>query len=122
MTLCSLGGEELRDLEELGWLPEDVGEGPEGDGKGVGVESLVPAGEGLPWFETMMEGSKLGKMRRSRGSKTGDGGRYTVEWEVIEWTDEGNEGEGAETATGKRKLEDVEGESGEKMEGVRAEA
>lgn len=57
----------------------------------------------------MIEGSKLGKVKVSRGQKqTGDGQK--VEWEVVEWTDE-DEGEGEDAAgvSGKRKLADVEG-------------
>ena len=106
----------MRDLDELGWLPEDVAVGGEGDAKGM--ESLVSAGEGLPWFETMVKGSKLGKMRRSRASKTADSGRFRVEWEIVEWTNEAGESEVTETVPGKRKLEDVEGDVGDMMDGV----
>lgn len=62
--------------------------------------------QGLPWFESMIEGSKLGRVRVSRGQKEMDGGRK-VEWEVVEWTDDAEEGGNINS---KRKLADVESE------------
>lgn len=62
-----------------------------------------PANEGLPWFQTLIEGSRLGKMKRSSGQR--QDGRYKVEWEIMEWTD-GDEVGGASPA--KRKLGEVE--------------
>ena len=75
-----------------------------GEGRGVG---------GTPWFEEMIEGSELGRIRR-RG-RTSDG-RVTVEYEITEFE---NEDEGGGTSTSaKRKLgslrreDDVEMRSG----------
>jgi hypothetical protein len=125
LTLGSLGTPDLRDLEESGWLEnllgdEGGGEGEVGEGKS---KSLVPQSGGLPWFETMVEGSKLGKMRRSMGTKTAENGRYRVEWEVVEWTGDGDkvEGDNGEAGMGKRKLGDLEVEDHEEMEGVHSE-
>lgn len=88
------------------------------------IENVVPfagsnilngeANEGLPWFETMVEGSKLGKMRRSWGSRQSGSGRFKVEWEIMEWTDEG---ENETNLPGKRKIGEVE-ESDAHMEGA----
>jgi hypothetical protein len=104
----------LRDLDELGLLPKEAFEDAEHDKETI--ETAVPyagsnilsseVNEGLPWFETMVEGSKLGKMRRSRGQKRTGDGRLHVEWEIVEWTDEGSEGEAL--TQGKRKLDDVD--------------
>jgi hypothetical protein len=71
------------------------------------------ANEGLPWFETMVQGSKLGNVRRSWGSRHSGNGRIKVEWEIMEWTDE-NENEN--TSPVKRKIGEVE-ESDLHMEG-----
>ena len=121
LTLGSLATSDLRDLEELGLLPKEALEDVEDDKERMETtasfagNSLVSedAREGLPWFETMVEGSKLGKMSRTRGqSRTGDG-RLKVEWEIVEW-DDGSEGE--TLVTGKRKLDDMTPDS--KMEGL----
>jgi hypothetical protein len=111
LTLGSLDSGDLRDLEELGLLPKEVYEDVEND-KGK-IESVVasPTGplnvdakEGLPWFESLVEGSKLGSVSRGRGVKKVGGGRFTVEWEIMEWTEADEE----DRSPGKRKLEEVE--------------
>ncbi|KAH7418556.1 hypothetical protein BKA64DRAFT_613753 [Cadophora sp. MPI-SDFR-AT-0126] len=124
LTLGSLSGTDLRDLEELGVLPREAVEdaveergvieesgkggggllserGGDGDGVGDGIGE-----EGLPWFETMIKGSKLGNMKRSWGKRRSQNGRYKVEWEIVEWTEDGEGGEGTKTLA-KRKLVDV---------------
>lgn len=56
-----------------------------------------------PWFEEMIEGSELGRIRRRRGGETSSDGKTTVEWEAVEIG--GDEGDDAGAAgTGKRKL------------------
>lgn len=106
LTLGSLLEDDLRDLEELGLLPEGTHE-LEGGGETAEVD------EGVPWFESMVSGSRLGKMRRSLGARRS--GRWSVEWEVVEWGgddasgsashDTGREIEGQRPASaGKRKL------------------
>ena len=110
VTVGSLRGSDLRDLEDLGFLPEEGVD--EAQGKGLMTEGSEEGKVGLPWFETLVEGSRLGRMRKSWGSREGRNGRFKIEWEIVEWTeDEGNNG-----AAGKRKLgELVEDEA---MEGV----
>jgi len=106
-----LTSEDLRDLEDLGLLPDEALVDAENDRETL--KSVVPhAGgidtdenEGLPWFDTMVQGSKLGKMRRHGEKRDGKGWR--VEWEIVEWTD-GDEGApGVTSAIGKRKLGDI---------------
>ncbi|CZR54782.1 uncharacterized protein PAC_04666 [Phialocephala subalpina] len=87
LTLGSLTGADLRNLEELGLLPKEATEEVEDN---VVIADEVE-NEGLPWFETLVEGSKLGSMKKSWGRRTD--GKYKVEWEIVEWT-EGDEGEG----------------------------
>ncbi len=110
LTLGSLSGSDLRDLEDLGLLPREAVEDAESDKEAI--ESVAPNGgsngsnrdaiEGLPWFETMVQGSRLGKMKKSWGKQHSSDGRYKVEWEVTEWTDDGKEGDSA--IPGKRKV------------------
>jgi hypothetical protein len=71
------------------------------------------ANEGLPWFESLVDGSKLGNMRRSWGSRQSGSGRFKVEWEIVEWT-EADDNES--TSPVKRKIGEVE-ESDSQMEG-----
>ncbi|KAL8706082.1 MAG: hypothetical protein Q9201_000847 [Fulgogasparrea decipioides] len=60
--------------------------------------------QGLPWFEEMIEGSELGRIKRRRGGQSSADGRSTVEWEVVEFSSEpGDTG----ANTGKRKLDQV---------------
>jgi hypothetical protein len=80
----------------------------------VTITSSNDANEGLSWFESLVQGSKLGNMRRSWGSRQSGNGRFKVEWEIMEWT-EGNDSELA--SPGKRKIGEVE-ESDSHMEGV----
>lgn len=113
MTLGSLSGRDLRDLEELGLLPKEAVEDAENNKErfdsavvASGTRELRGEGnEGLPWFDTMVEGSRLGRVRKSWGQRTaGDGNsRFTVEWEIMEWT-EGDE----VSAPGKRKIGELE--------------
>ncbi|KAI4166910.1 MAG: hypothetical protein LQ343_007647 [Gyalolechia ehrenbergii] len=59
---------------------------------------------GAPWYEELIEGSELGRLKRKRGAKSSADGRSRVEWEVVEFTSEpGDPG----TSTGKRKLDQV---------------
>jgi len=121
LTLGSLTGSDLRDLGDLGLLPKealgdvdtDVSEAvaPHTEGNVI----LAEDHQGLPWFETMIEGSNLGKVKRSRGHGQTTDGRMKVEWEVVELIDDGAENEAA--GNGKRKHADVEG-GDSIMEGV----
>lgn len=65
--------------------------------------------QGVPWFEEMIEGSELGRIKRQRGGQSSVDGRSKVEWEVVEFS-----GESAAN-TGKRKLDEVGRESDTEM-------
>ncbi|KAG0652397.1 hypothetical protein D0Z07_1476 [Hyphodiscus hymeniophilus] len=119
LTLGSLTGEDLRDLEDIGLLPKEALDDAENDKEKI--ENVVPfagsnnlnggGSEGLPWFQTMVEGSRLGKISRGHGERRVGNGRYTVEWEIMEW----NEGD-PEPSPAKRKLGEIDVEDGSKME------
>lgn len=61
--------------------------------------------QATPWFEEMIEGSELGKIRRRRGGRSSLGGRGRVEWEILEFG--GDEEEDRVQNIGKRKLDMV---------------
>lgn len=94
LTLASLYGDDLRDLEELGLIPAETdGEGGDDGAELPGVSSRAQyaspdtqlAHHGLPWFEKLMEGSRLAILTKSRGQGVSSDGRIQVEWEVTEW-------------------------------------
>ncbi|KAI9837017.1 MAG: hypothetical protein M1819_000666 [Sarea resinae] len=123
LTLGSLIGEDLRELEDMGLLPfesetESTSSSIEGKREAeLGSGSASPRDdttEALPWFETLIEGSRLGRLEKRRVRKVGlPGGRLSVEWEIIEWDDGINEG-GVDSGTTKRKIGDVEGDDADK--------
>ncbi|KAI9877482.1 MAG: hypothetical protein M1830_003779 [Pleopsidium flavum] len=113
VTLGSLLGEDLRELEELGLLQEDS---LNGDGQRTASGSVVKRSEGsesvgLPWFQELVEGSQLGRIGTSRrGGGVSADGRTRVEWEILEFGD-GVHGSDGGIGTAKRKIgEVVEGE------------
>ena len=68
---------------------------------------------GAPWFEDLVENSKLGTLRQRKGGHTSKDGSISIEWEVAEWesTTAGSVGVNVAAVdvqgTGKRKLGDV---------------
>ena len=95
-------------LEEAGVLPS-VGSGDKEMVQTAtgGTKRAADLGEGrevrgTPWFEEMIQGSELGRIKRRRGGGTSSDGHTMVEWEITEC--ESGEGEVAATSTGKRKL------------------
>lgn len=128
LTLGSLLTEDLHDLEEMGLIPDSFDE----DSMDV-VPDPAPAAQpddstetglvaremrSIPWFESMLMGSRLGNLSTSKGSRQSRDGRVRVEWEITEWTadddDADDDAEASESSnTGKRKRGVVE--DGDKM-------
>jgi len=110
LTLGSLSSDDLRGLEDLGLLPAEAVEDAENDKEKIdnvvastgSSISKSDANEGLPWFETLVEGSRLGKIRKSWGSNQNKNVR--IEWEIMEWTDTDGE---ENIVPGKRKIGEV---------------
>ncbi len=106
--------DDVRDLGELGLLPNEFAGMENGDGSPphsgrttlgnavatVASEQPARVREGIPWFDSMIEGSKLGKVKVRRGEETKDGRR--VEWEIVEWAND------REESPSKRKVDDME--------------
>ncbi|KAF6830517.1 hypothetical protein CPLU01_07316 [Colletotrichum plurivorum] len=87
LTLASLCGEDLRDLEDLGLIPEtqETEEQP-----AIPTTTTVVGREtwGVPWFDSMIDGTRLGNLRRSQVVDHSSKDRsIRVEWEIVEWTD-----------------------------------
>jgi hypothetical protein len=112
LTLGALEEEDLRDLEELGVIPGDA-EGESETADRVEQAAQGDLGPGVPWFESMVSGSRLETIKRSAGTRRD--GNWSIEWEIVEWI-EGEtpgapstleaESESADRAAGKRKLDD----------------
>lgn len=71
---------------------------------------------GVPWFEEMIEGSRLGRIMRSRrGMGASEDGSMAFEWEISEWQDSDTGRQPSEfsiitsSSSGKRKAEDMFG-------------
>lgn len=122
VNIGSLRSDSMERLEDAGLLP-----GLESGGKGMvqtatgGTKRAADLGQGrevrgTPWFEEMIQGSELGRIKRRRGGETSADGHTKVEWEITEF--ESGEGDIPTASTGKRKLgsldhgDDVEMRSG----------
>lgn len=116
LTLGSLLREDLRDLEDMGLIPEEEEDktivGRSSDV--VGRNTALRQSYGVPWFDGMVEGTRLGNMRRSQGVKQSQDGRVKVEWEIVEYSNNGDESQGSPqedvdmemSVPGKRKMKD----------------
>lgn len=129
VNLGSLGRGSVERLQDLGLLggedeeeEEDEGVAKEGRPRERGSKEVthkrgVEGREvrGNPWFEEMIEGSELGRIKRRRGGKTSRDGRSRYEWEIVEVGGEYGEESGKSDVgnTGKRKLDEVGDGGGE---------
>ena len=129
LTLGSLLREDLRDLEDMGLIPDESEQGQQqqqrqqqqrqqGGEKPVAAtptrSTALRESFGVPWFDGMVEGTRLGNMRRSQGVQRSQDGSVQVEWEIVEYSDNGEssnavddmEMETESASSGKRKMED----------------
>jgi hypothetical protein len=71
---------------------------------------------GSPWFEDMVQHTRLGRFKQQRGRH--EDGRVLVEWEITEWT-EGDDADDERLATpSKRKIGQVEAAEDSEMPSV----
>jgi hypothetical protein len=139
LTLGSLHGEDLGDLEDLGLLPANDDESnrvtspihPTDTAGMAAMEAGTTIGDGstrevvlrsgretlggLPWFDTLVEGSRLGTLRHHKGSGRSSDGMVRVEWEVVEYTED--DGADGSPRSGKRKFDEDE-DNRQAMQGV----
>jgi hypothetical protein len=126
VTVGSLFGEDLRALEELGFLPDDVDDNTDTEtrpgailAQGTNTEQIARREDTLQrtirrgvqgdmtWMEEMIDGSRLGMLQKTnRGAGKSADGKTSVEWEITEIVDNGSEQESG-AGRGKRKLGDV---------------
>lgn len=92
LTLGSLLTDDLHGLEDIGLVPAGEEEASRGSTQTVTPRSFV----GIPWFDALLAGSKLGSVQTRRGVEEHGNGHIRVEWEVTEWTEGGHEDEDAE--------------------------
>lgn len=113
VAIGSLAGDDQRLLEDLNLLPEDSEEEIRGDlqvaGSGGSSSTTVIGSStapmpvsrsfrtgtvaGIPWFEEMVEGSRLGRLLRTRrGVGISEDQSTTMEWEISEWRSEDSVG------------------------------
>ncbi|KAL6692649.1 hypothetical protein J3F84DRAFT_383456 [Trichoderma pleuroticola] len=115
LTLGSLLREDIRDLEDMGLIPEDEESPPKSEASPAVPtrRTAIQQSFGVPWFDGLIEGSRLGSMRRSYGTKTSRDGQTSIDWDIVEYSENGG-GEmeedepagAASTQLGKRKLRD----------------
>lgn len=107
-------------LGHLGFLPsaessdEDAGDlaGPSSTNTSRQIVRSSIQNRGAPWFEELVENTKLGRFKQRRGGHSSRDGSVRVEWEIMEWT-EGDADDEAGPASSKRKIGDIEGEDTE---------
>ena len=122
VNLGSLENGSLRILDEMDILPSPMDEerqleeipAEKATGQSVVVRSGNREIKGQPWFEELIEGSHLGKLKRRRGGETSKDGSSKVEWEIVEF--EGREDPG-ESTNGKRKITEMAGDDDVVMRG-----
>ena len=77
-------------IDEEDHIPtnEESMRGVDGPGAGAATSQHSVArsmqNRGLPYFEEMVENSRLGRIKRQKGGHTSRDGRTTVQWEVVE--------------------------------------
>lgn len=111
VNLSSLQSESLNSLAAIGLLPSIGAEDEKNVDQGVLRTTQREVGTeiiGQPWFEDLIEGSELGRLRRRRGRQTSADGKTRVEWEVVEFDSDGPPDWG--TNAGKRKHGDSTGD------------
>ena len=108
VNIGSLKSESMDRLQEEGLLEPEENNQNEESQTGVAPRQVTARSprevRGNPWFEEMIEGSDLGRIKRRRGGQTSSDGKTSVEWEIVEMADpEDSTGSGI----GKRKLGEV---------------
>jgi len=124
LTVGSLLEEDQALLGQLGYLPAGessdddfsaaTAAGPSRQTRAVSTRSEQRE-RGAPWFEEMVENSRLGRLKQQRGGHMAREGGVSVkvEWEVMEWTEADDADDESAAPAVKRKIGDVEGEDAE---------
>ncbi|PSN66590.1 hypothetical protein BS50DRAFT_369204 [Corynespora cassiicola Philippines] len=115
LTVGSLLDEDQVLLGQLGFLPTSESSdeetrlaSPSRSAHARSVARAEPQSRGVPWFEEMVENTRLGRIKQQRGGHSSRDGSVRVEWEVMEWT-EADDADDEGAAPGKRKIGEVDG-------------
>ena len=115
VNLSSLRRDSMEKLEDAGFLlavsdeSENSAENENPQSVAARTNSRTNVGEGretsggTPWFEEMIEGSELGRIKRRRGGGRSSDGKTIVEYEITEF-EGAHDAERGASGTGKRKL------------------
>jgi hypothetical protein len=113
LTVGSLLDEDQALLGQLGYLPS--GDSSDEDGailvgpsRSRSVVKSEPQTRGAPWFEEIVENTRLGRIKQQRGGHSSRDGSVRVEWEVVEYT-EGDDADDESSGSSKRKIGEVDG-------------
>lgn len=106
LTLGSLLREDLGDLEDMGLIPDEPESQDKKEEHLPNRETVLRQSYGVPWFDGMVEGTKIGNMRRSQGIQRSQDGRVRVEWEIVEYS--GNSEDPSEDGSKQSKDDDVD--------------
>lgn len=85
-----VGGGEVNEEDHIPTNEEaeggvDAGPAPPAQSREVTRQSTQSMqNRGMPYFEELVENSRLGRIKRLRGNQTSQDGRMVVQWEVIE--------------------------------------
>ncbi|KAH8176209.1 Mss4-like protein [Sarocladium implicatum] len=103
LTLGSLVREDLRDLEDMGLIDDASSASADVDDPSAKTDTLASISNqkkstalrqsyGVPWFDSMVEGTRLGRMRRTQSiQRSPHGGEVSIEWEIVEFADNGDD-------------------------------
>lgn len=131
ITVGSLLGDDVRALQDLDLLPEDVepqdvaATAGNNDNRAVATTQQPQESDqavtrriqrqgrlgDLDWFEEMIDGSRLGRTQKTRrGMGANADGTATVQWEVSEYREGDSEPPTPTSGNSKRKIGDVTGD------------
>ncbi|KAH8728308.1 hypothetical protein GQ44DRAFT_724316 [Phaeosphaeriaceae sp. PMI808] len=125
LTVGSLLDEDQSLLGDLGFLPnsdssdEDIISSLAGSSRTNPTRVLVrpePSARGAPWFEEIVQHTRLGRLKQQRGGHSTS--RVHVEWEVVEWTEADDADDESHATPIKRKISEVEAAEDSEMRNV----
>lgn len=115
----SLCREDLGDLEDLGLVPESPVEGQAAEASTALHPTEGRETTDIPWFDSLVEGSKLGgRLKTTKGTRHSADGSTKIEFEIVEYNNDGSEVSTPTSGNGKRKLGDRDDADDSHMEGV----
>jgi hypothetical protein len=86
LALGSLMREDLEDLEDLGLVREEAGTTPAATATSS-HDATPRLSSGVPWFDRMVEGSRLDRLRRAQAKPQDIGSHVEIDWEIVEFSD-----------------------------------